>query len=98
MTNEEAKETLLCLFDSVDVEGVIDTHIWYKGIQDNIKEALSMGIKALEPKTGHGRLIDADDLISVLDILCDKGGDIRYWEQLKWIVADCPTIIEGDTK
>ena len=37
------------------------------------------------------RYIDANDLISVLDILCDKGGDIRYWEQLKWIVADCPT-------
>lgn len=37
------------------------------------------------------RYIDADNLISVLDILCDKGGDIRYWEQLKWIVADCPT-------
>lgn len=38
------------------------------------------------------RYIDADDLISVLDILSDKGGDIRYWEQLKWIVKDCPTI------
>ena len=37
------------------------------------------------------RLIDADNLISVLDILSDKGGDIRYWEQLKMIVADCPT-------
>ena len=37
------------------------------------------------------RPIDADNLISVLDILSDKGGDIRYWEQLKWIVADCPT-------
>lgn len=37
------------------------------------------------------RLIDADNLISVLDILSDKGGDIRYWEQLKLIVADCPT-------
>ncbi len=37
------------------------------------------------------RYIDADNLVSVLDILCDKGGDIRYWEQLKWIVADCPT-------
>ena len=37
------------------------------------------------------RYIDADNLISVLDILSDKGGDIRYWEQLKWIVADCPT-------
>ena len=38
------------------------------------------------------RPIDADNLISVLDILCDKGSDIRYWEQLKMIVADCPTI------
>lgn len=37
------------------------------------------------------RYIDADNLVSVLEILCDKGGDIRYWEQLKWIVADCPT-------
>ena len=38
------------------------------------------------------RLIDADNLVGVLDILCDKGGDIRYWEQLKWIVGDMPTI------
>lgn len=37
------------------------------------------------------RPIDADNLISVLDILSDKGDDIRYWEQLKLIVADCPT-------
>ena len=38
------------------------------------------------------RLIDADNLVSVLEILCDKTGDIRYWEQLKWIVGDMPTI------
>lgn len=38
------------------------------------------------------RPIDADNLISVLDILSDKGGNIRYWEQLKQIVADCPTV------
>ena len=38
------------------------------------------------------RLIDADNLVSVLDILCDKTGDIRYWEQLKWIVDDMPTV------
>lgn len=44
----------------------------------------------------HGRLIDADNLLSVLDILCDKGGDIRYWEQLAWIIKDCPTIIEAE--
>ena len=37
------------------------------------------------------RYIDADNLISVLDILSDKGGDIRYWEQLKTIVDSMPT-------
>ena len=37
------------------------------------------------------RPIDADNLISVLDILSDKGGDIRYWEQLKTIVDSMPT-------
>lgn len=44
------------------------------------------------------RLIDADNLISVLDILSDKGGDIRYWEQLKLIVADCPTANVAEVK
>lgn len=38
------------------------------------------------------RLIDADNLISVLDILMDKGDDIQMWEQLKSVVASCPTI------
>ena len=44
------------------------------------------------------RPIDADNLISVLDILSDKGGDIRYWEQLKLIVADCPTADVAEIK
>lgn len=44
------------------------------------------------------RLIDADNLISVLDILSDKGDDIRYWEQLKLIVADCPTADVAEVK
>ena len=38
------------------------------------------------------RLIDADNLVSVLEILCDKTEDIRHWEQLKWVVGDMPTI------
>lgn len=44
------------------------------------------------------RPIDADNLISVLDILSDKGGDIKYWEQLKQIVADCPTIDAAEVR
>ena len=37
-------------------------------------------------------LIDADNLNSVLDILMDKGDDTQMWEQLKSVVASCPTI------
>ena len=38
------------------------------------------------------RLIDADALTELLEGLSDKGGDIRNWEQLMWIVKDSPTI------
>ena len=50
----------------------------------------------IELPTQHGRLIDADALKDVLEILIDKGGDIRYWELMRWILNDTPTIIEAE--
>jgi len=44
----------------------------------------------------HGRLIDADALISVLAFLQDKGYDPVVWEQMRYIAEDMPTIIPAD--
>jgi len=46
--------------------------------------------------TPHGRLIDADEFTDVCEILADKGGDIRPWEQAEWIAKDMPTILEAE--
>ncbi len=50
MTTKEAAETLLCLYDAVDDEGVIDLGTCYKGIKEHTKEALYMAVEALEDK------------------------------------------------
>ena len=83
--------------DEIGQCGYKNIRIWYDGTIEelngyHVKEA-SYKVAPVPP---HGRLIDADNLLSVLDILCDKGGDIRYWEQLAWIIKDCPTIIEAE--
>ena len=46
----------------------------------------------------HGRLIDADALISVLAILQDKGSDPVVWEQMRYIAEDMPTIIPAESE
>ena len=38
------------------------------------------------------RLIDADEFISVCEILTEKCDDIRAFEQAIWIAKDAPTI------
>ena len=38
------------------------------------------------------RLIDADDIISVCEILSEKGDNPHYWGQLISIIEDMPTI------
>lgn len=38
------------------------------------------------------RLIDADNIISVCEILSEKGNDPHYWNQLISIIEDMPTI------
>lgn len=38
------------------------------------------------------RLIDADNIISVCEILSEKGNDPHYWNQLILIIEDAPTI------
>ena len=50
----------------------------------------------LAPVPEHGRLIDADALVSVLAILQDKGSNAVVWEQMRYIADDMPTIIPAD--
>ena len=38
------------------------------------------------------RLIDADNVISVCEILSEKGSDPHYWGQLISIIKDIPTV------
>lgn len=38
------------------------------------------------------RLIDADNIISVCEILSEKGNNPHYWGQLISIIKDMPTI------
>jgi len=71
---EEAKETLLCLYDAVDEEGIIDLHTWYKGIQDNIREVLYIAIKALDQEP----CADAISRQAVLDEISDYNNDLDY--------------------
>ena len=52
--------------------------------------------RIVEIPTPHGRLIDADEFTDVCEILADKGGDIRPWEQAEWIAKDMPTILEAE--
>lgn len=58
-----------------------------------------MKATAVPLPAGHGRLIDADALLSVLDILKDKGCDGPVWDQMQDIVASMVTIVpaEGGT-
>lgn len=45
---------------------------------------------------GHGRCIEADALLSVLDILKDKGCDGPVWDQMRDIVKSMVTIIPAE--
>lgn len=45
---------------------------------------------------GHGRGIDADALLSVLDILRDKCGDSPVWDQMQNIVENLVTIVPAE--
>jgi len=38
------------------------------------------------------RMIDADNIISVCEILSEKGNDPHYWNQLISIIKDVPAI------
>ena len=51
---------------------------------------------AYEVKTPHRRLIDADALLSVLDILKDKGCDGPVWDQMRDIVENMVTIVPAE--
>lgn len=62
-------------------------HIWVNGAYKGV---------AIQIPTPHGRLIDADEFTDVCEILADKGGDIRPWEQAEWIAKDMPTILEAE--
>ena len=45
---------------------------------------------------GHGRLIDGDALLSVLNILRDKGCDGPVWDQMRDIVENMVTIVPAE--
>lgn len=53
-------------------------------------------VTARELPAGHGRLIDADALLSVLDILKDKSCDGPVWEQMRDIVENMVTIVSAE--
>lgn len=63
--------------------------VWQTGYKERIVETIQI-------PTPHGRLIDADEFTDVCEILADKGGDIRPWEQAEWIAKDMPTILEAE--
>lgn len=54
-------------------------------------------VKAVEVPR-HGRLIDADNLIELCEIMTDKCGETgeSVWGQYQMVAEDLPTIIEAE--
>lgn len=75
----------------------IDHCQWACQTDGILEDALAL-LKAQEPITGEtsddtvARLIDANNVISVCEILSEKGSDPHYWNQLISIIEDMPTI------
>lgn len=48
MSNEEAIRIVRYLINAVDEDGIIDTGMYFRGIQDHIRMALCLAADALE--------------------------------------------------
>lgn len=75
--------------------GLRTTHIYADGVVTNYAEE-TIG-KAI-PVTSHGRLIDADALCKLCDIMADKCDGVAesIWHQFRTTVELTPTIIPAE--